>query len=236
MRTIFSALVVICAFSFSTQALAMAQKPLTPSQDAQDDEATAARPVQNYQTHSPVVYDNQPVIMSSYDHLDPQHIVPTAALTNAVKYFDAHKTKIKNQKYLTIIDMSQHSGKKRMYVINLQTGAVNTYLAAHGRNSDPNDTGYATKFSNEDGSRMTSLGFYLTGSRYSGSHGTSMYLNGLESTNSNAMERAIVMHGADYVTPSHTGRSWGCPAVEPRYIAGLVNILENGSLLYIWKK
>lgn len=239
MKSLFTGLIAAFALSFSVQALAMAQKPLSVSQnahDAQDDEAVLAHPVRSYQTHSPVVYDNQPVVMSAYDHLDPQHIVPTAALTNAVKYFDANKKSIKNQKYMTIIDMTQHSSKKRMYVINMQSGSVSAYLAAHGRNSDPNDTGYATKFSNEEGSRMTSLGFYLTGSRYSGSHGTSMYLNGLQSTNSNAMSRAIVMHGADYVTPAHTGRSWGCPAVETRYISGLVNQLENGSLLYIWKK
>lgn len=235
-KIFFLSAVIFSSFCFSTRSFAMAQKPLSVSQDAQDDEASAVHPVQSVQSHSASVRENQPVVMSQYDHLDPQHIVPTTPLANAVKYFDQHKSKIHNQRYITVIDMSQHSSHKRMYVINMQTGAVATYLAAHGRNSDPNDTGYATKFSNENGSRMTSLGFYLTGSRYSGSHGTSMYLQGLESTNNNAMERAIVMHGADYVNPSHTGRSWGCPAVEPRYIAGLVNQLEDGSLLYIWKK
>lgn len=83
---------------------------------------------------------------------------------------------------------------------------------------------------------MTSIGFYLTGYEYSGSNGSSMKLFGLEKTNSNADSRAIVMHGANYVTPSHTGRSWGCPAVEMKYINGLVDTLKGGSLFYIFRR
>lgn len=173
---------------------------------------------------------------SEFGHLDPQHIVPTTPLTQALTYFKANKTKIKNQNYLTIIDMTQKSSKKRMYVINMKTGAVATYLAAHGKGSDTNNDGYAEKFSNTPGSNMSSLGFYLTGVTYQGAHGLSLRLHGLQSTNSNAYSRAIVMHGADYVNPSHTGRSWGCPAVEMKYRSTLFPALKNSSLLYIYKK
>lgn len=173
--------------------------------------------------------------VSDYNYLDPQHIVPTTPLANAVKYFKANKASIANQKYMTIIDMTQKSNKKRMYVIDMKTGAVATYFAAHGKGSDSNNDGYAEKFSNTEGSLMTSLGFYLTDVPYQGSNGLSLRLRGLQSTNSNAYARAIVMHGADYVNPSSVGRSWGCPAIERKYVNTLIPALKGKSLLYIYK-
>lgn len=173
--------------------------------------------------------------VSDYNYLDPQHIVPTTPLANAVKYFKANKASIANQKYMTIIDMTQKSNKKRMYVIDMKTGAVATYFAAHGKGSDSNNDGYAEKFSNTEGSLMTSLGFYLTDVPYQGSNGLSLRLRGQQSTNSNAYARAIVMHGADYVNPSSVGRSWGCPAIERKYVNTLIPALKGKSLLYIYK-
>jgi hypothetical protein len=135
-----------------------------------------------------------------------------------------------------VIDFTQSSNNKRMYVINMHTGAVARYLVAHGNGSDPSHTGYAKKFSNSPGSNMSSLGMYVTGQEYDGSHGRSMRLVGLESSNNNAMDRAIVVHGAWYVDPQYTplGRSQGCPAVEERYIGTLVTQLRGGSVYYIW--
>jgi hypothetical protein len=160
--------------------------------------------------------------------------VPEVPLRKAFDYFDAHKNIIKNQKYMSIIDFSQNSKNKRYYLIDLQKGLVDKILVAHGRASDPDHDGNATKFSNAPGSNMTSLGFMLTGERYIGEHGVSLRLDGLESLNSNVRKRAIVIHGADYVTPDLPvlGRSLGCPAVEPRLIVSLVKNIENGSLVY----
>ena len=171
-----------------------------------------------------------------FGYIDPQRIVPTEPLKKALQYFKANQAKILNQKYITVIDMTQHSSKKRMYVINMQTGAVVPYLVAHGKNSDKNNDGYADSFSNVDGSLMTSLGFYLTDNTYNGKYGLALKLRGQESTNSNAYARAIVMHGAAYVNPSRVGRSFGCPAVEEKYSVLLSNQLKGKSLLYIWKK
>lgn len=172
---------------------------------------------------------------TDYNYLDPQRIVPTVPLTQAINYFKANKSIIANQKYMTIIDMTQKSNKKRMYVINMTTGSVATYLASHGKNSDTNNDGYAERFSNTEGSLMSSLGFYLTDVPYQGSNGLSLRLRGLQSTNSNAYSRAIVMHGAEYVNPSSVGRSWGCPAIERKYIPTLIPALKGKSLLYIYK-
>jgi hypothetical protein len=80
---------------------------------------------------------------------------------------------------------------------------------------------------------MSSLGFYLTAETYNGEHGYSLRLDGLSSTNSNARERAIVIHAADYVAPGEKiGRSWGCPAVEPRYHQQIIDELKEGALIY----
>ncbi len=173
--------------------------------------------------------------LSEYNYIDPQHIVPTEPLTQSLKYFKANKASIMNQKYLAIVDMTQKSNKKRMYVIDMASGSVSTYLAAHGKNSDANNDGFAEKFSNTEGSLMTSLGFYLTDVTYQGSNGLSLRLRGLQSTNSNAYSRAIVMHGADYVNSSSVGRSWGCPAIERKYVNTLIPALKGKSLLYIYK-
>lgn len=173
------------------------------------------------------------VDLSTYDFLDAKSVVPSRPLELATRYYELNKSRIKNQRYMTIIDFSKHSSKARMYVVDMQSGGVRTFYTAHGRNSDPDGDGYATQFSNTNGSKMSSLGFYLTGGLYGGQHGQSMYLHGLQSTNSNAYDRAIVMHGADYVQPGSVGRSWGCPAIEMRYINSLLPQLQGGSLLYI---
>ncbi len=174
--------------------------------------------------------------LSKYDYVDPQNIVPQKALTRALEYYDTYYDKISNRDYLTVIDFTQSSASKRMYVVNMHSGAVTRYLVAHGNGSDPSHTGYAKKFSNNSGSNMSSLGMYVTGGEYSGKHGRSMRLIGLEKTNNNALDRAIVVHGAWYVDPQYKplGRSQGCPAVEEKYINSLVTQLKGGSVYYIW--
>ena len=132
-----------------------------------------------------------------------------------------------------VIDYKQHNSKKRFYVIDMESGRVEAYLAAHGKNSDPDFDGYATKFSNTPDSKKTSLGFFLTAETYYGSNGYSLRLDGLSATNSNARARAIVIHGAEYVAPGNKiGRSYGCPALEMRYHQELIDQIKGGSLLY----
>lgn len=168
-----------------------------------------------------------------YSHLDPDKIVPQKLLTEAILYFDSHQEQIKNQRLMGVIDFKQHNSKERFYIIDMESGRVETYLTAHGKNSDPDYDGYATKFSNTPDSLMTSLGFYLTAETYNGQNGYSLRLDGLSSTNSNARARAIVIHGADYVKPGKKiGRSYGCPALEMRYHQDLIDRLKGGALLY----
>jgi hypothetical protein len=158
-------------------------------------------------------------------------------LNRAFGYLSANESSVGNKNYLTVIDFDLPSTQERMFVINLKNVTVTSYLVAHGKNSGDN---YATQFSNEPESNMSSLGIYLTGAPYIGKHGLSMTLLGKEATNSNAQAREIVLHGADYVSESsiqqlgRLGRSLGCPAVNPQYSSQLVNQLQGGSVFLIY--
>lgn len=172
-------------------------------------------------------------IAESYSFLDPGHEVPPGLLSKTVDYYVTHQSVIANKKFIGVIDFKQHNSKERFYIIDMETGQVEKYLVAHGKNSDPNYTGYATIFSNTPNSEASSIGFYRTAETYEGAHGYSLKLDGLSSTNSNARSREIVMHPADYVAPgSKIGRSWGCPAVEPRYSAQIIDQIKGGALIY----
>lgn len=140
---------------------------------------------------------------------------------------------------LTVIDFSLSSKEERLWVIdmNCQQILLQT-LVAHGRNSGLE---YATNFSNENESFKSSLGFYLTGEMYQGKHGASLRLDGLEyGINHNARERAVVIHGADYVSKKiatkqgYIGRSLGCPAVPYDVHQQLIQLIKNKSCLFIY--
>ncbi|MFZ4403519.1 MAG: murein L,D-transpeptidase catalytic domain-containing protein [Pseudobdellovibrionaceae bacterium] len=127
------------------------------------------------------------------------------ALQKAFRWFESNKDKIKNRKYLTMVDYSKSSSEDRLYLVNLCNGTFRKFQVAHGLGSDYSHSGYAQRFSNSEGSNASSLGFYLTDEiYYSESFGTkALRLIGLSATNSNAYERSIVVHGAGYVTQEY---------------------------------
>ncbi|WII72068.1 murein L,D-transpeptidase catalytic domain family protein [Bdellovibrio sp. 22V] len=186
-------------------------------------------------TETPSVEDaEKAAILSKYDYVDPNHIVPTKSLTDAILYYHHNKAKIDNPNYLSIINFAQSSKEKRFYIIDMKSGSVWAIHTSHGKGSDSNHDGYAEKFSNVSGSNASSLGYYLTAETYNGSNGYSLRLDGLSSTNSRARSRAIVIHGASYVQESNViqGRSWGCPAVATDIRTKVINMLKGGSLIY----
>jgi len=144
-----------------------------------------------------------------------------------------------NKDILTIIDFSLSSNDKRLWVINVKNNEVLFYdLVAHGINSGNE---FATKFSNIPRTNMSSLGFFVTGSTYYGKHGLSLYLNGMdEGYNHNAKKRAIVMHGAKYVSSDfikkhgRLGRSFGCPSVSLDIYQDVIQTIAEGSCLFIY--
>src|SRR5215831_9827500 len=85
---------------------------------------------------------------------------------------------VKRNDIVTIVDFSQPSNKKRLYVLDLENKKIlfNT-LVAHGRNSG---TLWAKSFSNNPSSLKSSLGFYVTSDTYMGDNGYSLRLDGLE--------------------------------------------------------
>lgn len=174
-------------------------------------------------------------VLAKYSHLDPKHIVPTNLLEKAVLYFDANLGNFPNRNYLGVYDYSLRSTKARFYVVNLKTGDVWAVWSAHGKGSDADHDGYAEKFSNASGSNASSLGFAKTVETYqSAKFGYALRMKGLSTTNSNIYKRAVVIHGAKYVSDREViqGRSYGCPAVAFENRDKLVNQLKGGALIY----
>lgn len=137
-----------------------------------------------------------------------------------------------------IADYGLHSSVPRLHFANLEAGTVRSFLVAHGMGSDPEHTGWLQSFSNEPGSNATSRGGYLTCEWYQGKYGTSIRLVGLDTDDSNALPRAIVMHPADYVSQQHIekwgvlGRSNGCFAMAPEDFPYALTQLSGGRLIY----
>ncbi len=182
-------------------------------------------------------------IVHRYDHLDPADEVPRGLLEDTMIYFDMNNALIPKQRYFVVTDMSLYSGKDRYWLVDLMTGAVEAHKVAHGDGSDPDNNGYATLFGNVEGSHKTSLGFYLSGEIYDGTHAHSMRLDGLNKTgspnaleNNNARSRLIVMHEASYVDDGNTsqqGRSNGCLALDPSIEVAMVDRIHDGTLIYV---
>ncbi|MBV6821541.1 murein L,D-transpeptidase catalytic domain family protein [Pseudomonas sp. PD9R] len=138
---------------------------------------------------------------------------------------------------LAVIDYSLPSTEQRLWVFDLKKRKLLFHeLVAHGRNSGEN---MATQFSNQNESYATSLGLFRTQESYRGQNGYSLRMEGLEpGFNDNAFDRAIVIHGAPYVSPvlaranGRIGRSLGCPAVRPAIAHRLIDSMKDGQLLF----
>jgi hypothetical protein len=146
--------------------------------------------------------------------------------------------KLVNERYLTVIDFRLPSTRERMWVLDMvERKVVFKTLVAHGVNSGEL---YATEFSDRPQSFQSSPGFYLASESYIGKHGLSLRLDGLEAgINGNARDRAIVLHGADYVSQEfirnngRLGRSQGCPAVPVELSQPIIETIQGQSCFFI---
>ena len=141
---------------------------------------------------------------------------------------------------ITIVDFNKSSRSKRLWIVNLDKKQLlfNT-LVAHGQGSGDD---MAQNFSNLENSHQSSLGFYITSDIYYGKHGESLKLNGMDKGyNSNANHRAVVVHGASYVSQDfinvhgRLGRSHGCPALPQELTAAIIQTIKGKTCLYINK-
>jgi hypothetical protein len=138
---------------------------------------------------------------------------------------------------LTVIDYSRPSIEPRLWVFDLHSGALLfAELVAHGKNTGEN---IAKHFSDAPDSRESSLGLFVAGETYIGEHGYSLRLDGLEpGFNGHARERALVIHGASYVSATlgaaqgRIGRSWGCPALPTDVAPRVIDAIRGGGVIF----
>lgn len=172
----------------------------------------------------------------------PEHELNFEVFSKALTGFENMKKAgllDENSHLLTVCDFSMSSNTKRLWVIDLNDKKVLfNSLVAHGKNTGEE---FATNFSNTDSSLQSSMGFYITDATYNGGNGYSLKLLGMDKGfNDAAYRRAIVMHGADYVsedfaaTHKRIGRSWGCPAVPRDLTQPIINTIKGRNLLFIY--
>ncbi len=154
-------------------------------------------------------------------------------------YSMKNNKELTEERFLTLIDYTKPSNENRFFVIDLESKqVVFKSIIAHGKNSGGL---HATQFSNESESRMSSIGFFVTGKIYNGKYDYSMKLHGKEYSNNKAFDRGVVFHSADYATRKFLksngnilGRSFGCPALPHNGYKEIVNTISNGTCLYIY--
>ncbi len=157
----------------------------------------------------------------------------------ALAALSRHSSEIARQDRIALVDFDLPSSRSRFHIVDLASGRSQSLLVAHGRGSDPAHTGFLTLFSNEVGSAASSSGAYVTkGDVYIGEHGRSQRLVGLDRTNNNVEERAIVVHAAWYVSQDmiaqhgKIGRSEGCFALTEDSLEIALNQLGAGRMIY----
>jgi hypothetical protein len=155
-----------------------------------------------------------------------------------IGYYNMKQKAILGKDIISIVDFEKPSTEERLWIIDINNKKLLHHsLVAHGKKSGENK---ATTFSNCQSSNMSSVGFYVTRNTYSGKHGLSLVIDGLdEKYNSNAKSRAVVIHSADYVSEEfikcngRLGRSQGCPAIPVENHEKVINTLKDGTALFI---
>lgn len=162
-----------------------------------------------------------------------------ALLPRAMAALDSHGKSIRHRDVLGLVDFGVSSAVPRFHIVDVGNGRIlDTFLVAHGRGSDPANRGWLERFSNRPGSNASSRGSFLTTQTYWGKHGRSRRLSGLDPDNNLAASRAIVIHGADYVsrsmarTQGRVGRSLGCFSVPRTDITEVLDKLGPDRLLF----
>jgi hypothetical protein len=168
-------------------------------------------------------------------------VVRPELLRRALASLDRHSSRIAQRDRIGIVDFDAGSSQPRFHFVDLASGRSESLLVSHGSGSDPSHTGYLRRFSNDFGSNASCEGAFVTADYYVGKHGRSQKIDGLDSTNNNALGRAIVIHSAWYANPDMIrthgmlGRSQGCFAVGERDLDQVFARLGTGRMLFAAK-
>lgn len=206
----------------------------TPTEQAQNILTTEALSAESiFDNYISEVYDSAKLHEASLDFE-----VYKKAMTGYYNLRSDFKVSADKQ-IISIVDFSKPSSQKRLWIVDLSKRKLLFYsLVAHGRGSGGL---MADSFSNTAESHKSSLGFYVTDDTYVGKHGLSLRLRGLDKNfNTNALSRAIVVHGADYVSErfvnqnGYLGRSHGCPALPVELTNDIIKTIKGKTALFIY--
>ncbi|QMU28385.1 murein L,D-transpeptidase catalytic domain family protein [Adhaeribacter radiodurans] len=233
-RYIFYLCFVIVSFSYPANSFAPGYsiKNKFEAKSSSTDEISVAVKTQAFETHLHTLFTQ-----TGLDKANLDFVLFRKALVGYYNIQSKPGSFIKP--ILSIVDFTKSSRQKRLWVIDLKNHKLlfNTWVA-HGKGTGDE---FARAFSNEPNSFKSSLGFYLTAQTYLGKHGLSLKLNGLDQNyNTNALARAVVIHGADYVSANfiqrygRLGRSLGCPALPLKETKPIINKIKNNTCLYIY--
>ncbi len=194
-----------------------------------------------------VVTDTNSILLvrdKSYNLIDTRYRIAVSRLKQKAASVQTYvKANNFSTDYVFLIDMSVPSGKKRFFIYNLKSDSLEyASLVAHGFGSTIKESEDQLMFSNNNWSFKTSLGKYKIGSSYNGKYGLAYKLYGLDSSNSRAYERAIVLHSESNVPiaetyPEKICQSAGCPMVAPSFLPILGNYIKGSKkpiLLWIY--
>lgn len=224
--TVWLGIVVGVFYAILAQSLAHAATPSRPSQ------SSPSPTDQDFADHVALLYRAIGLKAAGLDY-------KTFELATTGYYALKAENSLSSRGLLSVADFTQASTAKRFYVIDLDKRAlVYQTWVAHGKNSGEN---LARTFSNTPRSHMSSLGFYVTDATYEGQHGLSLYLNGVDrGWNDKARERAIVMHGASYVSEDfiraygRLGRSQGCPSLPLEFSEAIIRTIAGRTCLFAY--
>lgn len=173
--------------------------------------------------------------------LDPDARVRPDLLARAMEAIEVRSRERHDTGKLVVVDYSLHSSQERLFVIDLETGAVAAFRAAHGLGSDADHDGFLDSFSGVSESQASPEGTFRVAEEYSGKHGQSFRLDGLDAANKSSRARAIVIHAADYAEPAFLkqhgklGRSNGCIVFSKADLARFTEAVSKGTLIFVGK-
>jgi hypothetical protein len=150
-----------------------------------------------------------------------------------------------NQNKFILIDLGIHSGLKRFFIYDFNKNEVlNSFMVSHGCGNNKWG-GTSSKdnplISNEFDSHCSSTGKFVILDRGVSQWGIKVnyILQGKEKSNTNAKNRAIVLHSWDAISsnevyPEGTPEGWGCPAVSNENMKEIYKLLKKNKKVLMW--